>query len=359
MYNNQTFVAKIATHLPTAGIDKLTLTTKEFRVSDDLMLNVKPFTKLAGQSEAERDAGPLYQIGSKKVYGEGAYANNDLFSMSINRNGLNLLWNPSKILHPYELLTDAGELNRIMCSLETELSNLGVHASLASMNVSRIDIAKQSYMPRLVSSYAAAFEQMKLKGTRASNVKYGLETFGMQNKSVHACFYDKHKEQNPKGMPSNFMRSEMRLMKTKAVKSYAGLRRMHEVIQAGPEGWQFMYNRWMQAKVYASQPEQLSFDFAGLQALAALLASHDADISEPKKKGGIQRAAYVLGIKTIFDEIGIDRFLTAFEPYYTRSTIHRAKHDLMKHARLSSLVGKPINTLTLIDELKAAFLQAA
>jgi hypothetical protein len=115
----------------------------------------------------------------------------------------------------------------------------------------------------------------------------------------------------------------------------------------------------MQAKVYASQPEQLSFDFAGLQALAALLASHDADISEPKKKGGIQRAAYVLGIKTIFDEIGIDRFLTAFEPYYTRSTIHRAKHDLMKHARLSSLVGKPINTLTLIDELKAAFLQAA
>jgi hypothetical protein len=32
---------------------------------------------------------------------------------------------------------------------------------------------------------------------------------------------------------------------------------------------------------------------------------------------------------------------------------------LMKHARLSAMVGKPINTLTLVDELKAAFLQAA
>jgi hypothetical protein len=313
---------------------------------------------LAGQSEAERDAGPLYQIGSKKVYGEGAYANHDLFNLSINRNGMQLICNPSKILHPYELLTDADELNRIMCGLETELSNLGVHASLASMNVARIDIAKQAYMPRLVSNYAAAFDHMKLKGTRSAKVMHNLETFGMFNNSVQACFYDKHKEQNPKGMPSNFMRSEMRLMKRKAVKNYAGMQRLHEVIQAGPEGWQFIYNRWMRAKVYASQPEQLSFDFAGLQALAALLASHDADVDK-SNKGGILRAATVIGTKTIFDEIGIDRFIDTFEPYYNRSTLHRAKQQLMKHARLSEMIGKPVNTLTLIDELKATFLQAA
>jgi hypothetical protein len=200
---------------------------------------------------------------------------------------------------------------------------------------------------------------MKLKGSRSAKVMHNLETFGMFNNSVQACFYDKHKEQNPKGMPSNFMRSEMRLMKRPAVKNYAGLQRMHEVIKAGGEGWQFIYERWMQAKVYASQPEQLTFDFAGLQALAALLASHDSEIAEPKKKGGILKAATVIGTKTIFDEIGIDRFIDAFEPYYNRSTLHRAKQQLMKHARLSVMIGKPINTLTLIDELKAAFLQAA
>jgi hypothetical protein len=188
---------------------------------------------------------------------------------------------------------------------------------------------------------------------------HNLETFGMFNNSVQACFYDKLKEQNPKGMPSNFMRSEMRLLKRPAVKNYAGLQRLHEVIQTGREGWEFIYDRWMQAKVYASQPYQLSFDFAGLNALAATLVSHDAEISEPKKKGAIQKAALVLGSKTIFDNIGIDRFLAAFEPYYNRSTIHRAKQQLMKHARLSEMVGRPINTLTLVDELKAAFLQAA
>jgi hypothetical protein len=272
---------------------------------------------------------------------------------------MQFICNPSKIVHPYELLSDASELSRIMCNLENELSNLGVHASLASMNVARIDIAKQAYMPRLVSNYAAAFEHMKLKGSRSAKVMHNLETFGMFNNSVQACFYDKLKEQNPKGMPSNLMRAEMRLMKRPAVKNYAGLQRLHEVIQAGGEGWQFIYDRWMQAKVYASQPEQLTFDFAGLQALAALLASHDSEISEPKKKGGILKAATVIGTKTIFDEIGIDRFIDAFEPYYNRSTLHRAKQQLMKHARLSVMVGKPINTLTLIDELKAAFLQAA
>jgi len=349
----------IATSKPPAGIDKLMLTTTEFNVSDDLMLNVKPFVKLAGQSEAERDAQPLFKVGRREVYGEGAFINNEHFNVSINRFGMQFICNPSKIVHPYELLSDAGELSRIMCNLETELSNLGVHASLSSMNVARIDIAKQAYMPRLVSNYAAAFEHMKLKGSRSAKVMHNLETFGMFNNSVQACFYDKLKEQNPKGMPSNLMRAEMRLMKRPAVKNYAGLQRLHEVIKAGGEGWQFIYDRWMQAKVYASQPEQLTFDFAGLQALAALLASHDSEISEPKKKGGILKAATVIGTKTIFDEIGIDRFIDAFEPYYNRSTLHRAKQQLMKHARLSVMVGKPINTLTLIDELKAAFLQAA
>ena len=359
MYNNTSSVAMIATNKPPAGIDKLMLTTKEFSVSDDLMLNVKQFAKLAGQREAERDAPPLFRIGRRQVYGEGAYINNEHFNVSINRHGLQFTCNPSKIVHPYELLSDAGELSRIMCSLETELSNLGVHASLASMNVARIDIAKQAFMPRLVSNYAAAFEHMKLKGSRSAKVMHNLETFGMFNNSVQACFYDKLKEQNPKGMPSNFMRSEMRLLKRPAVKNYAGLQRLHEVIQTGREGWEFIYDRWMQAKVYSSQPYQLSFDFAGLNALAATLVSHDAEISEPKKKGAIQKAALVLGSKTIFDNIGIDRFLAAFEPYYNRSTIHRAKQQLMKHARLSEMVGRPINALTLVDELKAAFLQAA
>ncbi len=359
MYNNTSFVAKIATHTPTAGIDKLMLTTQEFSVSDDLMLNVKPFVKLAGQYEVERDAKPLFKIGRREVYGEGAFINDEHFNVSINRHGLQFICNPSKILHPYELLTDANQLSQIMQGLENELSNLGVHASLASMNVARIDIAKQAYMPRLVSHYAAAFEHMKLKGSRSAKVMHNTETFGMFNNSVQACFYDKMKEQNPKSMPSNFMRSEMRLMKRPAVMNYAGLQRMHEVIKAGPECWEFIYNRWMQAKVYSGHYYQLSFDFAGLNALAALLASQDAEISEPKKKGGIQKAALVLGSKTIFDQIGIDRFLAAFEPYYNRSTIHRAKHQLMKHARLSEIVGRPINALTLVDELKAAFLQAA
>jgi len=262
-------------------------------------------------------------------------------------------------LHPYELLTDAGDLRSVLSGLQTKLNDLGVHATLAAMNVARIDIAKQAFMPRLVTHYAAAFDQMKLHGSRSTKVMHNLETFGVKNNSVQACFYDKIKEQNPKAMPSNLMRAEMRLLKRPAVKNYAGLQRLVEVVEAGPEGWNYIYNKWMHAKVYSTQPQQLCFDYAGLQSLAAILASQDAEISEPKKKGGIQRAAYILGLRIIFDEIGIDRFLQAFEPYYTRTTIYRAKQQLLKHAPLSGMIGKPINTLTLIDELKAAFLQAA
>lgn len=370
MYNNTTFVAKFATDYQRAGIDKLVLTTTEFSVSDDLLLNRHEFPKLAGQRFAERDCKPLYHVGKKPIYGEKAYINSERFNLNINQHGMQIILNPSKILHPFELLTNGKDLQRVIEGIETELIDLGVGVSLASMNVARLDIAKQSNMPRLVSHYAPAFDQLKLKGTRSAKVMHNLETFGLRNNSVQACFYDKIREQNPKALPSNFMRAEMRLTKGRAVQNYAGLKRFHEVVKMDEAGWQFVYNRWMQKKIFTLPPEQLTFDYAGLDNLVSHIVSEGQKIeavsenAEPKKKeqrknGNIMKAATVIGTHVIFDEIGIDRFMQAWEPYCDRSTIHRARQKLMQHARLSVMIGKPISTLSLIDELKEIFLQAA
>jgi hypothetical protein len=355
MYNNTSLRAMIAQSTVHAGIDKLMLTTREFSVSSDLDLAVKPFVKLAGQDEAERDAPPLYRVGSKPRYGEGAFLNTEQFNLSINRYGLQLVVNPSKILHPYELLTKGSELNEVMLTVQSLVGEKNVHLDVTNMLVARLDIAKQATMPRKVADYSAAFDQMKMKGTRSVNVNHGAQTFSIRNDSVEASFYDKAVELKMQKFASDFMRAELRLRKGATVKNYAGVKTFEDLVKMDADGYTYVYNNWMKGKLFNSQPEQMSFDFAGLDAMVQTLVEK----GNGKTKGNILNAATVIGARTIFDDIGIDRFLQAFEPYYNGSTLRRAKIKLKQLATMSAMIDRPINTLTLIDELRTIFLQAA
>lgn len=354
MNNNRSLRAINAHSTQLAGIDKLVLTSGDYRVSDTKPLNILPVTKFAGQEQANEQEYYLFTSKGERVFGSKAYLNTDLFQANINSRGLSITFNPSKHLHEYELLTDHKALTEVCSHIEQELAKNCIHLSLIASNVYRLDIAKQSEMPRTVGHYAPAFDQLKFKGVRSTNVNHGAETFSIRNKTVEASFYDKFKELNPAGMPSNFMRAELRLRNSSAVNRYAGAKQLGQVIQMQQEGWKHVYEHYLTKRVFTTQYDQLGFDFAGLDSLVEHLITIN-----PKGRGHIATAVEVIGVKIIFDEIGVDRFLSAFLPYVDGSTIRRSRQRLFERATLSKLINEPISTFELISELKTKFINAA
>jgi hypothetical protein len=353
MYNNSYLRTIIVRNNEHVGIDKLRLTTRQFSVSDVTGLNIYQAPKLAGQKLTdEPEHAPLFRCQNEPVFGSKATLNTDTFSLDIGTYGLLVGFNPSKITHSYELLSDAKAVSDITLQIERELKDIGVNVSLFDANVSRLDLAKQSMMPRIVSHYAPAFDTMRLKGVKSNRVNYGAETFSMRNNQTEICFYDKLKELNPEIMPSNLMRCEARYRKTAAVQRYVGTKTLNDLLKIKHDGWLNAYESYMLKRVFVSHPEQLAFDFAKLDALIKHLITETENT-----KGHIKKVAAIYGTQKIFDEIGVDRFLNSFAPYVNERTLRRYKLELNHLARYSVFVGKPVSTLTLIDELKTAFIK--
>ena len=353
MNNNTSLRAIIARPDIHAGIDKLVLTTHEYRVSDTKPLNILPVAKYAGQDSAS-EGKFLFNCKGEPVHGEKAFVNTDNYQANINEFGLSVILNPSKILHPYELLNEPETLRSVCMQVEKSLQENAIHTSLQGMGVSRLDIAKQAKMPRKVSHYAPAFEAMNLKGAPNGKVTHGLETFRNGNRTLQTCFYDKFKELNPKGQPSDFMRGEVRILNTSGVKRHAGITSLYQVIEAGREGWNFAYTRYLNTKLFTEQPQQLTFDFAGLDTLISALYTHN-----PNGKGHIGVALETIGVNIVFEQIGVDRFLKAFAPYCDSSTLRRARARLFERAYFAKYLDKPVSTLELINELKTTFANEA
>ena len=335
-----------------SGVDKLVLTTKDFRVSDTKPLNIQPVMKLAGSETPEQESSFLFMKGNEPVFGAKAFLNTDHYSVNIGRLGMSITLNPSKILHPYELLTSETTLQQVCNMIESDLNANWLHLSVNGCSLSRVDVAKQAAMPRPVSAYAPAFDLLRIKGTRSHNVHHGAETFSVQSKSVEAAFYDKIKEINPAGLPSDFMRAEMRFRKRTAVSRYLGTRTLGELIKAGQEGWNHAYTEYLTRKVFVNTPEQQIFDFAGLVRLVD-------ELSQIRSKGIVSSAVEVLGTRTVFEEIGIDRFLQAFSHVVDERTLRRQRERLYSNAGLSAILGKPVSSIQLIDELRDYFINHA
>jgi hypothetical protein len=335
-----------------AGIDKLVLSTKDFEVKDTKPLNIQPLMKPAGKESPEQESGFLFMSAGQPVFGAKAFLNTDHYQVNIGQLGLSITLNPSKILHPYELLTNESQLAEVCSRIESELYHSGLGLSIAGCNVARLDIAKQASMPRPVSAYAPAFDMLRFKGTRSQNINHGAETFSVRSKSIEASFYDKIKEINPTGQPSDFMRAEMRFRKRTAVSRYVGARSLAEVIQIGQEGWNHAYTSYLGGRVFVNAPEQQAFDFVGLNRLID-------ELYLTRSKGIVSSAVEVLGTRAVFEEIGIDRFLAAFAHIVDERTLRRHRERLWGNAGLSNLVGKPVSSVQLIDELRNYFVHHA
>lgn len=200
------------------GVDKIELTTKEYSIKN-LKTNQFGIDKTIKQGIGEPSQTWVDECGNLvnawKIY------HNGIGNYSINDFGLKISFNPSKIFHPYNLIsTSDKQYHESFKKIHDECKKIGLHFDLESCAPVRIDIAKNVEMNHDLIMYENAFKL--LKGKRMKNQRFYEGGYLIKSTQNQISFYDKRNELlanniNIEMHENNLLRGEMRLTSTKSV----------------------------------------------------------------------------------------------------------------------------------------------
>lgn len=327
-----------------AGIDKLVLTSKEFIIKDSAIIGIN---KNIAQGKKESDLPVLYidsGNGYKQIQANSIYFNQpEFYSSSVNKTGIQVVLNPSKILHPYKLAS-LFEVNEVLQAVEKDLSKNGILLNIDNTVISRIDLAKQKVMDRNNLAYAPAFQFMR--GNKMKSVQF---EFGYRwgNNSHENTIYDKSKES--KLPESNLLRNEVKFKKTGIVQRRSGIHSIKQLKDSSDDHLTTLYNDYLNEKLFTgAYSNQLTFDFDNeVQRLKAL--KNDG-------RNAVLKWIASQGINTLITQFGsIDSvFQIMKEAGFTKGAISKEKdkiEDLLKYSKGI----QEISVSTLINELRETF----
>jgi hypothetical protein len=329
-----------------AGIDMIHLHTREFKVMDrrQLTTNTAEGPNIQPQALYVDGAGVL-------VVGKNSYHNGKSARVDIDNHGMRVCFNPSKILHPYNILADTSKLPDVLRVAEKELAAVGVKVNLLGCGLSRLDLTKQDTMPQPVMVYADAFKL--LKGKRLATVQYP-NGFVFRNGNVEVVFYDKGEELQDSSL-YNFMRGEVKYKKGKVVRSETQLGSLSDLMQAGPEHLTSCYNSFLNRRVFSQQyvGEQLAIDFTGEVQLLKMLRGMT-------KKGAISRYFSLEGIEVKLRKLGgfegLKKLL--FEAGFVKSRVSTVLREVERELQMKAFLdsSREENTVTkMIAQVQTVF----
>lgn len=206
------------------GIDKLVLTTKDFRLPTVPRMIPVYNTELG---ESLEDVSPIatttdgQEIRAQRLYKDTRRLKT-CTNVSINRNGLQLTFNPNSHYHEYKTYSDPKRLEESYKAIQSELKEIGILADVGRMTTYRIDTNNDCVMSKPYAKYKPVFDSLN-----ASRMKVTSHTTGVtiKNKSAAAVFYDKVEDQlNKTGQliaEENLLRNEVRLLNTGVVQRHA------------------------------------------------------------------------------------------------------------------------------------------
>ena len=325
------------------GIDKIALTSQEFRAVD--------LSKFSISSVKKPGEDVPYLITDKhgtEYFGNKAFVQTDSTILDINQRGILVVFNPCKLLHPYKLNSD---LSAITDTIKQEVKDAGIDLDINSCSIARIDLTKQAEMNQPVHTYNDAFGYMRGKRLVSKSYPSGYY-FG--NKSTESVFYDKRAEMVHKfkmNIPeSNFMRAEVKYKRTKNVIAELQVQTYQALLQTDTDQLNTSYNNYLNKRVFSKihEGEQLTLNFKNeVELLKAYLVKHP--------RGGITKYLFNLGIDTAIEMFGslegIRELLEASE--VPRTTVYRTIQQLNKEIQQKAILdkqrgintGKPLNTI--------------
>ncbi len=244
------------------GIDKIWLHTTNYSVKDADVLTTRMERIKEGEEETYLQKNQIYTDKRGQVICGNSFLNIDEFSLDINRYGLKLNFNPSTLLHPFELAT----MDELPTAEEIVLEALfrhGIELDINSCHLTRLDLTKQAETTQPCSNYQSVFEYLRMP---RYNDKVSYHTgfqYGNNSSEKQIVFYDKREELFHKSgikIDNNFTRCETRYKKKAGQK--LGILSYGQLSNANQETLDFIFNRDIQKLL--SHPKgvhQLTIDF--------------------------------------------------------------------------------------------------
>lgn len=226
------------------GIDKLTLTTREFKLMD-CNEYTPHYTKPPGSEIIE----------THKRYQDST----GLIQSSINHKGLVIQINPSAIIRTIKgepinyLATTKEDIETATELTLTHIESIGVRLPEQSlMDITRIDYAKDMETDHPAMEY---FPALAILGGKRLKPRNEPTTYYFANKQRQFCMYDKglevyDKTNGNKQLKGNITRFECRYLKTKEVQKTCNLRNLKEFMATTPEQWQHFYSTQLKEQVF-------------------------------------------------------------------------------------------------------------
>lgn len=326
------------------GFDKIHLSTKDFTIKDISKLGQN---RNIHQGKTEQDI-PIITIDTgtttENIRANNLYFNHDLFNVSINKVGAQVIYNPSKILHPYELLTDTNELKRVGNIITSEMKKNGILLNIDHASVTRMDLAKQTKTQRSIYSYRTAFDFMK--GKRLSKVGFD-GGYRWNNKTHEIQIYDKGLESN---LPfKNFTRCEAKFKKTRYIQTKTGINKYADFFHLDTRYINDTYNNYLTQTIFSGTSQQIVIDFnTEVEKLIAL------------KKAGRNAVLSYLAVASINDLIAKFGSIEVLfdmmkEAGFTKGAISKQREQIKNLMSFTSGSISTTNVKLLIEELKHTF----
>ena len=274
-----------------------------------------------------KDAGKFHQKHSVIQYGEapkvwgvtknGQDLTGSLFvnrgkggydaTVEVKEHGLFIQFNPSKMVHPYELTTD---VEKQVGTVKKLVHDLSIDVDLDSAAISRLDLTKQAVMKTPIYGFSAAFSA--INGKRSKHRVQYPDGFEVGNKSRSVVFYDKTKEQIGQGngnVPTNLLRAECRWVGSNVVgkANNVGVGTLRDLIFVDSDQLTDSYNRYMRNDIFkASDGLQLSLNLdIEIDVLSTLLSQYGVSgaVNQYLAYSGVEHLITVFGSTQKFKEV--------------------------------------------------------
>lgn len=340
------------------GIDKLILVSKDFSVSDALTPDFGIDTSKKQGTKDESLPYLLTDAVGREIRAHKIWHNTTQASITINQLGLNLSFNPDKIINPYQLSEiNSSGFNDALSVVDKHLHKIGIKVNIEQMKLNRVDLAKQEQMNYSVWQYSDAFRLLASK--RKMSKRTYLETQTIGNTQHQVCFYDKEQELSDLGLKNyitekNLMRAEIRMLKSNCTKRIMHAETLKDLRRLHPADVSEIYSGYMQKNIFKGTiSEQLMLNF-----------DEEVDfirhLKQADKRNAFKKYLMLKNLDEYLLRIGgIDNFLKLFTAAgFSRPQVWRYRNDLEQLLSLKAGIDKSrqdVSVSVLLDELKLKF----
>ena len=338
-----------------SGVDKVRLHTRAYVVKD-----LTGWSEKGGKVIGEDPPAWCRDDRGKVIEGTGFFLNSDLCSVDLSPKGLAVTFNPSKVRHPWQLLTDPVEVGKVGDDVQALLTRNGILTNVDGMTLSRVDLARDRQLSKPLPMYVTACSNLRGKRMRGTEYPQG---YRWNNTQRQAILYSKTMEAasrpRDKGrviIPDDVSRFETRWTKGRPLAKDFGFSSFGDLRRTDPEALTDVYRDALNGTVFHTEPKAVQY---------ILHFDTEADILRgyiDGQRGGVFRYLLDMGGGPAVEALGgLDglRELMAAAGMPER-TIRYNVDKVREHTRRAGFVqarrdASAVTVHTLIDELKTAF----